>query len=135
MRAYDHDPGLPSSPRRRAHAASAVVAAPVRCTCKHGCLKLYCQCRLNGLACDPAVCSCAKCTNTDAGEAAPVPDRCTCKRTHCLKLYCVCLAQGKHCGAACECLECRNRAGCTPPPAKRRRVRTSRPRTRLPFSI
>ena len=134
MISYDSDPLVPTSPRSRS-AEVAWVALPVRCTCKHGCLKLYCQCRQKGVACDPSTCSCKKCTNTAAGEAAPLPDRCTCKRTHCLKMYCVCLAQGKTCGPACECRECRNREDCTPPPAKRRRLRTARPGRRLPFSI
>ena len=86
---YDRDPSVPTSPRVRARALSATVAVVLRCTCKHGCLKMYCQCRARGVACDPARAA-AHCTNTVASKPAEVPVGC--HRVRCLKKYCVCFA-------------------------------------------
>ena len=41
------------------------------CNCKKSrCLKLYCQCFASGRTCDPAVCKCHACMNTDAHHDA-----------------------------------------------------------------
>ncbi len=102
------------------------------CNCKKSkCLKLYCDCFSNGLACTPE-CNCCGCSNhveNDERNLAleSILDRnpnafkpkiesakgfhlkgCHCKKSNCLKKYCECYQSGVGCTDLCACEGCKN---------------------------
>jgi hypothetical protein len=98
-----------------------------RCKCsKSQCLKLYCECFLQGKYC--LGCNCINCLNTPDYEnlrqkaitqitykrnrdSALNPKKfqgCICSKTKCLKKYCKCFIKGKKCSDLCRCEGCEN---------------------------
>ena len=105
----------------------------IKCTCsKTGCLKKYCACFANGIACDG--CECKNCENIGIKKSnndnenvynredklnnfssvriqSPKNQRiiCNCTKSNCTKKYCECFKQGFNCNSLCRCVECKNR--------------------------
>lgn len=93
-------------------ATSGDVELPVRrCLCeKTRCLKNYCECFKQGLACT-SDCLCLACGNQERlflTSSNSGVTKCRCLKSHCLKKYCECHSSGKKCGQACKCFDCHN---------------------------
>ena len=101
----------------------------VACNCiRSRCLKLYCICFQSGKACQPGVCSCVGCLNTEGSEDRQFaiqstlqkrPDAfdtrvkevglgCACKNNRCIRKYCECFRNGLACTDKCSCVNCEN---------------------------
>ena len=93
----------PSSLKRK-----LVLTVQQACSCRHGCLKLYCDCYAAGRRCKDS-CTCTGCGNlTDhaAGRRKRTkPCHCT---KGCDRRYCECFAAGTPCTTSCHCTGCRN---------------------------
>lgn len=93
----------------------------VFCNCvKTKCIKMYCTCFSNGLACG-ADCNCKGCHNlTDRHPETSDEELeqlrklhkeeagCSCKMSHCEKSYCSCARSKKGCSSKCSCYNCKN---------------------------
>lgn len=104
------------------------------CNCvRSQCLKLYCTCFQAGRECDPSICTCIDCLNTESDangrrmrainallEKRPdafkpkskVKERgsgCACKNNQCIKKYCECFRTSLKCTKKCSCRDCKNR--------------------------
>jgi len=77
---------------------------------KTRCLKNYCECFKQGMACT-SECSCISCCNKEKlflERVNPHTIKCKCQKSHCLKKYCECHSTGRKCGPHCKCSECEN---------------------------
>jgi hypothetical protein len=96
----------------------------VFCNCvKTKCIKMYCTCFSNGVACG-FDCNCKGCHNlTDQNEEVSDEELekvrkqqkeevgCSCKMSHCEKSYCSCARSKKGCSSKCSCYNCKNSFG------------------------
>lgn len=103
------------------------------CNCiRSHCLKLYCSCFQTGKACNPAICTCVGCENTEEDESGQRqlaiqlclekrPDAfqtrvrepglgCACKNNRCIRKYCECFRTNLACTDKCSCRQCENRS-------------------------
>ncbi|CDW82491.1 UNKNOWN [Stylonychia lemnae] len=94
----------------------------VKCNCqKNHCAQAYCDCLKSGSACDPKVCQCQECENTEHNnqlrneiivkqqKQGGQREGCNCKNSQCLKKYCECFQQGNGCDPKkCRCQDCKN---------------------------
>lgn len=102
----------------------------IYCNCeKTKCLKMYCTCFRNGVACGHG-CRCKNCSNkADCHEARKVSRGeqcqkeaavmqentsevfCNCRTSFCEKSYCACARTKNGCSARCKCFHCKNSFG------------------------
>jgi Tesmin/TSO1-like CXC domain, cysteine-rich domain len=104
----------------------------IACNCvRSRCLKLYCSCFQNGKICNPNVCTCVGCYNTEHDEEGHRtgaiqqylerrPDAfvgkkpkeiglgCACKNNRCIRKYCECFRNNIACTSKCTCRLCEN---------------------------
>jgi hypothetical protein len=105
------------------------------CNCiRSRCLKLYCTCFQSGKVCNPTLCTCIGCSNTEEdiggkrlsaiqatiekrpdafkqkSRAKEFGSGCACKNNKCIRKYCECFRTNLACSNKCSCRDCQNQS-------------------------